>query len=205
MTSDRQATRREVVYYIATTLDGFIARPDGSFTDFPWDQPYLNALMALYPETFPAPMRPGATPAQNRRFDTVLMGRRTYEVGLREGLTSPYPTLRQIVFSSTMQHSPDADVELVASDPTAFVQDLLDEAGADIWICGGSQLATTLYRAGLVDRLIVKVNPILFGEGIPLLGESVRSPTLRLADHTIFESGHALLDYTVPREEAAGH
>jgi len=97
-----------------------------------------------------------------------------------------------------MVEPPDPDVELVAGDPAAFVPSLRTEEGGDIWICGGSRLASSLFDAGLVDRIIVKLNPIVFGEGIPLLAESVRSPALRLAGQTVFDSGHVLLDYEVP-------
>jgi dihydrofolate reductase len=85
---------RKLIYFVASTLDGFIARGDGSFADFPWSEDYLAALLEAFPETFPARFRPGApTRTGNRLFDAVLMGRKTYEVGLAEGIASPYPTL----------------------------------------------------------------------------------------------------------------
>ena len=81
---------RDLVYYIATSLDGFIAREDGSLGDFPWDPDFGAHILATFPETFPAHLRPGEVHRSgNKRFDAVLMGRKTYEVGLREGITSP--------------------------------------------------------------------------------------------------------------------
>ena len=81
---------RELIYYVATSLDGFIARKDGSFDDFDWDEVVSDFLSDL------------------ENFGTVLMGRKTYEVGLREGKTSPYPNMRQILFSRTMKASPSS-------------------------------------------------------------------------------------------------
>jgi len=188
---------REVVYHIATTLDGFIARTDGSFSDFPWDEEFIAALMERYPETLPAPMRPNATRAENKRFGTVLMGRRTYEVGTDQGLTSPYPTLDQFVVSRTLSESPDPEVSLVTEDAPGFVRRLKADEGLAIWICGGSELATPLLEERLIDRLILKVNPVVFGDGIPLFRGEVASPTLSVASATTFNSGHSIVEYLV--------
>ncbi len=84
---------RELFYYIAATIDGFNARPDGSFNEFPWDDEFINALRESYPDTHPAPMRPGATRSGNVRCDAVLMGRAACELGSQQGLSDPYPTL----------------------------------------------------------------------------------------------------------------
>lgn len=186
---------RNLVYYIATTLDGFIARRDGSFDDFPWNDEFIGHLQETYPETFPAPMRPQATRAENRAFDAVLMGRRTYEVGARQGLTSPYPTLDQYVVSTTLEQSLDPAVALVSKDVAAFVADLKAAPGKDIWLCGGSLLATTLFENQLVDRVILKLNPVLFGAGIPLLARDLATVALTLESSRVFASGHALLEY----------
>ena len=160
---------RNLVYYIATSLDGFIARPDGSFEDFPWNDEFIADLQTAFPETFPAPFWNGEHGrVENQRFDTVLMGRKTYEVGLREGLTNPYPTLDQYVFSRSMKESPDPAVVLVSQDAVGVVQALKRESGRSIWICGGSELATDLFEARLIDEVIIKLNPIIFGTGIPL-------------------------------------
>lgn len=188
---------RELEYYIATSLDGFIARSDGSFADFPWDEDFIDAIRAHFPETLPAPMRPGASRAENRRFDTVLMGRRTYEVGADQGLTNPYPTLDQFVFSRSMSASPDPAVTLLSGDTVEFVSDLKAQEGGAIWICGGSELATPLVEAGLVDRVILKTAPVLFGEGIPLLRSELRGITLRLETRQTFDSGYVMTEYTV--------
>lgn len=187
---------RELVYYIATSLDGFIARRDGSFADFPWDDDFIAALRERFPETLPAPMRPGAVPADNRRFDAVIMGRRTYQVGSDQGLTSPYPTLDQYVVSSSLD-TVDPAVTLVDGDPVALARRLKDEAGLAVWICGGSALATPLFRAGLVDRLVIKVAPVVFGDGIPLLDGAVQTRPLTLVDRLVFESGYSLTEFAV--------
>ncbi len=189
---------RKLIYYVAMTVDGFIAREDGSFDDFPWDDDYGAALLAARPETFPTHLRSGThTRDDNRCFDAVLMGRKTYAVGLAEGITSPYPTLDQYVFSRTMTATPDAAVELVTEDALRVVTELKHEMGKAIWLCGGSNLATTLLAANLIDELVVKLNPIVFGSGIPLFGGGIEVAELTLTDTTVFDSGHAVLRYTI--------
>lgn len=189
---------RELVYYVATTLDGYIAREDGSFSDFPWDDDFGAYLLHHFPETFPAHLRPGpADRSQNRRFDAVVMGRKTYEVGLREGITCPYPTLDQFVLSRTLRSSPDPGVTLISEDGAAEIARLKERQGRAIWICGGGQLASFLLLAGLINRVIVKLNPVLFGRGIPMLHEAVPTTRLDLVESRNFPSGHVLLEYSV--------
>lgn len=191
---------RNLIYYIATTLDGFIAHEDGSVDGFSFDESYLADLLATFPETFPShfPGHPDPRPA-NRWFDTVLMGRATYEVGVKEGITNPYTTLQQYVFSRSMPASPDPNIILVSGDAVETVKALKQETGKAIWLCGGAALATSLLNADLIDGLIVKVNPVIFGSGIPLFEESKRPVALELVDHKIYASGHAVLHYRVKR------
>jgi dihydrofolate reductase len=188
---------RHVTYYIASTLDGFIAHEDGSFDGFPWDDRFGADLLTAFPETFPAHLRAADTPIENQRFDTVLMGRKTYEVGLKEGITNPYPTLKQYVFSRTMKQSPDEHVTLVSEHAVDVVQALKKEAGKAIWLCGGAEFAATLFTARLIDILIIKLNPVVFGAGIPLFGRHTEQTALELTESKAYPSGHLLLHYTV--------
>ena len=189
---------RELIYFVAASVDGFIAAPDGAFDAFPWDETYGADLMATFPETLPAHIRSEEhRKLPNRWFDAVLMGRNTYAVGLKEGFTSPYPTLRQYVFSRTMRESPDPNIELVSGNPAEKVRALKQEPGKAIWLCGGSALAGTLYNADLIDRLIVKVNPLLLGSGIPLFSTTVKPAALDLTDHKSYASGHTVMHYRV--------
>ncbi|GHO56390.1 hypothetical protein KSB_48650 [Ktedonobacter robiniae] len=83
---------RKLIYYIASTLDGYIAGPEGQYDFFFTMTDHLPYLLGEFPETFPAPDRAHfGISAANRHFDTVVMGRGTYEPGLKVGLTSPYP------------------------------------------------------------------------------------------------------------------
>ncbi|MDQ2691638.1 MAG: dihydrofolate reductase family protein, partial [Chloroflexota bacterium] len=158
---------RKLIYYVACTLDRFIARSDGSFDFFLPEGPHLADLFDSFPETVPGHLRAalGVTRV-NQRFDAVLLGRATYEVGLREGVTSPYPHLQQYLFSRSLTESPSAEVELVSEDALPVVEELKRKPGKDIWLCGGAQLAAHLFSQ--IDELVLKVNPILLGEGIPL-------------------------------------
>jgi dihydrofolate reductase len=171
---------RELKYYVAVTADGFMAHEDGSFDGFPWDDEVVNDFFASY-----------------EWFDTVLMGRKTYEVGLAEGKTSPYPMMEQLVFSRTMGESPDENVRLVSEGAIEVVRELKNTPGKDIWLCGGADHAAKLFNAGLVDGLILKLNPVLFGSGIPLFRDVVRQTDLELTDSKIYGSGVVVLHYRV--------
>lgn len=187
---------RKLVYFIACTADGFIARDDGSFDCFPTSGDHLAFLAREYPETFPEHIRTHFGVVEgNRRFGSVLMGRRTYEVGVSIGITNPYPRLEQFVVSSSLGKSPDANVQLVARDPAGLVRRLKREVGLDIWLCGGAGLAGALYEE--IDELVLKVNPLILGAGIPLFRGARTVRRLELANQQTFAGGVAILRYSV--------
>ena len=140
---------RKLKYHVATTLDGFIAHQDhtvGGFVDEGEHvTDYFNSL--------------------KNDYDVVLMGRRTYEFGFQFGVTNPYPWMKQYVLSRTMEKSPDLNVELVSEKVIDLVISLKKGDGKDIYLCGGGELATTLLAEGLIDEIVLKVNPVLFGTG----------------------------------------
>ncbi len=187
---------QELIYYVASTLDGYIAHEDGSYGGFLWDEAYGAALSEAFPETIPAHCRDWEhTAADNKWFDTVLMGRKTYEAGLTLGVTNPYPTLKQYVFSRTLTESPDDAVTLVSDKLADFVRDLKQSEGKAIWLCGGGTLAGSLLAAGLIDKLIVKLNPVFFGGGIPMFAGEVKREDLELTEQRHFDNGVVLLHY----------
>ncbi|MBL8214187.1 MAG: dihydrofolate reductase family protein [Bryobacterales bacterium] len=187
---------RKLVYYVACTLDGFIARTDGTFDCFLFEGPHFQDLFESFPETFPAHLRARLGVAETAcRFDTVLMGRRTYEVGLREGVTNPYRPLRQMVISASMTEPPDPEVGLHGGCPVELVRRLKQEPGRDIWLCGGGELAGSL--AMEIDEIILKVNPVLIGRGIPLLGGFEGKLPATLLTHRAYPNGFVLARYEV--------
>lgn len=192
---------RKLTYYIACSVDGFIARKDGSFDGFSQEAEYFSDVAESFPETFPTHFRSiVGIQAENRWFDTVLMGRKTYEVGLNVGITNPYSHLKQYLFSHSLTESPDQNVELVSEDAATRVKSLKAEAGKGIWLCGGSQLAATLFAENLIDQLILKVNPFLMGSGIPLFAGAIEQTALELTDSKIYKNGVAMLYYQLKPE-----
>lgn len=199
---------RKVTYFIAATIDGFIAGPDGGDPTGPdgfWitTEDYVGHLAGAYPETLPAPAREalGITD-EGTHFDTVLEGRATYQVGLDAGVPDAYPHLRHLVFSTTLASTPAPDVELVSSDPLDKVRELKQESGKGIWVIGGGKLASALYSE--IDELIIKLNPITIGHGIPLFDSE---PAFDLAvwertDCTPLPGGVVFLTYARKRVDA---
>lgn len=171
---------RTLVYHVAASLDGRIAREDGTFDFFLQEGEHVTDFLRSL-----------------GRFDTVLMGRATYEVGLRLGVTDPYPALKSYVFSRTLPQSPDRHVELVREDAAGFVRTLKAQAGRDLWLCGGAGLASALFGAHLIDEVIVKLNPVLAGAGIGLLAGGGHRIGLALLESRGYESGVVLLRYGV--------
>lgn len=156
---------RTLTYYVGVTLDGFIAAPDGSADFFPVDPELLGVLAAEYPETLPTQAREqlGVT-AAGTRFDTVIMGRATYEPALQAGIVSPYAHLRQYVVSGSLRADPAVEV---AADPVALVRRLKQEPGRGLWLAGGGRLAGSVLAE--IDELVVKRYPLVLGAGIPMI------------------------------------
>lgn len=159
---------RKLVYYVASSLDGFIAGEDGGTDAFPVSEPYLLRIAADLPETLPVHARAAlGVDAPPARFDTVLMGRATYQPALDAGIASPYAPLRQIVFSRLLPPSDDPSVKVLSGDPVPVVRRLkAEDTGRDVWLCGGGDLAAQL--ADEIDELIVKLNPVVLGRGVPM-------------------------------------
>jgi dihydrofolate reductase len=185
---------RKLVYFVASTLDGFIAGPDGEFDFFPIEGPHQADLTERYPEQVPTHVRQQfGLELANKNWDTVLMGRGTYEPALRIGVTSPYAHLRQIVFSRSLGGVDDPAVEVVSGDPVELVRDLKSQPGAGIWLCGGGQLADQLLPE--IDELVLKLYPMVIGSGIALLPGAFHPHTFTMVDHHVYDNGVALLSY----------
>ncbi|QHC63018.1 dihydrofolate reductase [Rathayibacter festucae] len=185
---------RDLVYYIAASLDGCIADPAGDVSAFPTAPETLADLFERYPETCPAHLRAalGVT-ASPRRFDTVLLGRRTHAPAVDAGLVDgAYPHLRQIVV--THGRLPTSDrVETMAGDVRAQVAALKREPGRDVWLCGGGDLAAQLI--GEIDEIQVKISPLLLGAGVPLFGGLPQPVALEAVELRALPGGVALATY----------
>ena len=188
---------RKLTYYIATTTDGFVSRPHGELDDFSFDGEHVRDLLSEFPETIPTHLRSQIEVSRdNRHFDTVLMGRCTYDVGRSLGITSPYQHLDQYLFSTTLDVSPDDDVTLVNADAIRHVRALKAAGGLGIWLCGGPSLASALFDE--IDDIILKINPFLIGSGKSIFSDPL-SPKkmLRLIDRRDYSNGFALAHFEV--------
>jgi dihydrofolate reductase len=189
---------RTLTYFVAMSVDGFIAGPDRADpTGFwPIGEDYVEHLVTEYPETLPGAARAAlGVPAAGTHFDTVVSGRRTYEIGLAAGVTNAYPHLRHVVFSRTLGVSPDPTVEVTGSDPVETVRALKLEAGMGVWLVGGGDLAAALYTE--IDRIVLKLSPLTLCSGVGLFGASASFDVRRwrLVDHVVLASGVGFMTY----------
>jgi dihydrofolate reductase len=176
MTRAMNGATRKVILFIATSLDGFIARNDGSVDWLFRDGDYGMA------EFF-------------RSIDTVLIGRKTHDVMSVFGQTS-YRGRKNYVFSRSPPALPSADVEYTTAGPRQLIETLRLTRGKDIWLVGGSELIDTFLVEQLVDRITVSIHPVILGEGIPLF-RGGREVPLELRGSRSWPSGLAQLDYDV--------
>lgn len=167
---------RRVHYSVAASLDGYIAGPSGEYDWIPNDPDIdFGTMMSAY--------------------DTILLGRKTYEVARSEG--PGLPGMQAYVFSRTLRQEdcPDATV---SDDPRRVVTGLKSAPGKEIWLFGGGSLFHTLLEMRLVDRVEVGIVPILLGGGIPLLPDPAPTTKLELINHQVFENtGIMLLEYAI--------
>ena len=168
---------RRVRLSVAMSLDGFIAGPNGEYDWIPMD-PEID-----FAELF-------------RGFDTVLMGRRSYEAALAQGQVG-MPGMRAIVFSRSLRQEDHPGVTISRS-PSDTLRELRAVPGKDLWLFGGGELFRSFLGAGLVDQLEIAVVPVLLGAGLPLLPGGALHTRLSLVSHRVYRaSGIVLHTYAV--------
>ncbi|MFE6284596.1 dihydrofolate reductase family protein [Streptomyces sp. NPDC057877] len=183
---------RKLTYVIACSLDGFIGDPTGDATSMLayLDEEYLGHLTTEHPDTVPTQGRKGLgiDDVPNRRFDTIIQGRRSYDLALKEGVTSPYAHLREYVASRTLKESPDPNVEIIADDLVGRVRALkAEDSPLDIYLCGGAEIAGALRDE--IDELVIKTYPQVYGSGMPMFAGT----------------GFAVTDFTLESVRAFGN
>jgi dihydrofolate reductase len=185
---------RKLVYYVGTTIDGFIAAPDGSIDFFPLTPDVLDFLTTDYPDALPTHVRAQlGVDVPNPNFDVGVQGRTTFQAALDIGVTSPYAHLQQILVSTSTTESPDPAVEVVSTGVVERIRQLKAEDGKDIYLMGGARLAGSLLPE--IDSLVLKVYPVVAGAGIPLFTTEFSPTSFTLTDMRSLENGTVVLSY----------
>jgi dihydrofolate reductase len=169
---------RKVTFGVASSLDNFIAREDGSVDWLQWNTGVSTITNAFW-----------------NTIDTVIMGRKTYEVALQNGTTS-YSDVKNFVFSRTMKESPDPQVQIISENAAKFVSDLKRKEGKGICVMGGGELARSLFEASLIDEIGLNIHPILLGSGIPLFHKMTQT-NLELIECKTLKNGCVYVLYHV--------
>jgi dihydrofolate reductase len=175
---------RRLRYSVAMSLDGFIAGPNGEY-DWIVADPSLDFA------------------AIHAQFDTLLMGRRTFEIAWVRAAQWPDLGHRWIVVSRTLKQEEHPGVTILSSNVAEAVAAWKAQAGKDIWLSGGGVLFRSLLDAGLVDTVEVSLMPVMLGSGTPLMQEGRRQP-LRLEKSRALPSGILMLTYAVGPYPEAG-
>jgi dihydrofolate reductase len=170
---------RRIRFQAACSLDGFIADSSGG-TGWITEEPGID-FEALYDQ-----------------FDTLLMGRLTYEEILKQG--SGFWGKKVLVFSRTLCQDDHPQVEVVSDHIKQKLVQLRSSPGMDIWLFGGGELFRSLLELGCVDTVEPAIIPVLLGGGRPFLPAPAASIKLHLTNYRAFPSGIVWLEYTVLKE-----
>jgi dihydrofolate reductase len=167
----------KIHYRVASSLDGYIAGPKGEIDWITMDPEIdFSAIMG--------------------QFDTLLVGRRTFETMAKAGRTT-MPGMKTLVFSRTLDPSKYPEVTVVSEMHSEKLSSLRAGSGKDIWLFGGGSLFQNLLEAEFVDTVELSVIPVLLGGGIPFLPPPASRKKLELTGHRIYKSGIVSLQYAV--------
>jgi len=170
-----------IIYYVATSLDGFIAGPDDDISGF---ASFGNGVDKYL--------------ADLQQFRTVIMGRRTYEFGYRYGLQPGQPAYAHMehhIFSDSLSFANKAPTVHLEPRSIGRVKEIRAAATTDIYLCGGGTFAGWLLDHGMIDQLKLKLNPFTLGDGIRLFGDFSKTAKWELVESEEYEHGLKILTY----------
>lgn len=178
---------RKVIFGGANSLDNYIAREDGSYDWILWGDEAAELMKDIW-----------------SRFDTMVMGRKTYDVmaggapkSRSKKAKNPYGDIKSYVFSRTLEPGVRDGVEFISADPGKFIKNLKKDEGKDICIMGGGDLARSLFEAGVIDEIGFNIHPVLLGSGVPLFHKMKKQIDLELIECKPFKNGCVYVLYRV--------
>ncbi|MEQ9405317.1 MAG: dihydrofolate reductase family protein [Cyclobacteriaceae bacterium] len=178
---------RKITAYLAISLDGKIAKPDG---DVSWLDEIPN------PENSDFGYK-----AFYSSIDTTIMGNETYRMVLGFGVDFPYSDKQNFVITRDHRLTQDENVTFISGNVEKWAGKLKGEKGKDIWLIGGGQMNTLFLNAGLLDELHVHVMPLVLGDGIPLFSDKTVHRKMDLQSERRFQGGVVELIYKLKNNE----
>jgi dihydrofolate reductase len=168
----------KIRYGVAMSLDGFIAGPNGE-ADWIEIDPEVN-----FAEIW-------------AQFDTLLMGRRTWEAAVARLGKKAMKGVRVVVVSRTLRSGDHPEITIISDVNRDGMQSLRAQSSNDIWLMGGGELFRSLLDLGEVDAVEVSLIPVMLGAGVPLMAPPYRQALLTLSNHKVYRSGRVSLTYEV--------
>lgn len=165
---------RKIVLGLAVSLDGFIEGPNGEYDWCFTDQDYGLAEFS-------------------KRIDTLVMGRKTFDMMKGYDGPSSWSHAKTYVFSRTIKDTPG--IEVLSGDLVETMNEMRNQSGKDIWLFGGAELTTQFINHNLIDEYWLSVHPILLGAGKPLFHDIDGRKNLKLVESQVYDTGLVSLKY----------
>lgn len=174
---------RKIILALGTSIDGYIARPDGAFD-------FLSVPSDFSMADFFA------------TIDTGIMGRKTYDVAKAQGDGDFGPKITTYVLSRTLPAGERDGMIFTSESPSALVEKIRKKQGKDVWLMGGGEVARDFLQADLVDEMHIGVVPVLLGEGLPLFLRGFPQRNFELFENKTFSGGLISLKYIRARKKS---
>ena len=174
--------QRKIIVNIATSADGYVARPDGNL-DWLTERPAPKGFYGL--------------PEFERSTDAKILGRKTFDRSLQLGARFSANSVHYVFSRRLAPASVPAGVTFVTESIGAFAERVRAQAGKNVWMMGGGEIIASFLDEGAIDEFIISVVPTFIGEGIPLLAPRHREVALRLLRVQEFPDGVVQLHYEV--------
>ncbi len=175
----------KIVYYVASSVDGFISGINEDMSGFVYQnkgvEEYLKELES---------------------FKTVIMGRNTYEFGYKFGAKTGEPSpvyrhMKHYIFSNSLRFENQSSMVEVKKVDIEEIRRIKATSETDIYLCGGGKLAGWLLENQEIDRLKIKLNPVIVSGGVKIFENITQKYQLELVETLLFDKGMQTISYNI--------